>query len=171
MESANTKREGCMNMDVCEAIAERHSYRGGFLPDVVPREDLVRIMEAGLAAPTGCNKQTVYLVAIDDAEVLALEAALQQRSAEREHVLAEVPHRVLDDLLPALFHHADPVAVDLHAVNNLSEREQLAHHMDLMPDAGKLLFVLFCQRHTFLLRLPLRPSVRRWSRRDFQYRA
>ncbi len=58
-------------MDLFEAINRRHSYRGGFLDDPVPREDLVRIMEAGLAAPSGCNKQTTSLIAIDDAEVLA----------------------------------------------------------------------------------------------------
>ena len=58
-------------MDLFDAIAARHSYRGGFLDDPVPREDLVRIMEAGLAAPSGCNKQTVHLVAIDDPDVLA----------------------------------------------------------------------------------------------------
>lgn len=57
-------------MDLFDAIAARHSYRGGFLSDSVPREDLVRIMEAGLAAPSGCNKQTTYLVAIDDPDVL-----------------------------------------------------------------------------------------------------
>lgn len=42
----------------------------GVFSDSVPREDLVRIMEAGLAASSGCNKQTTYLVAIDDPDVL-----------------------------------------------------------------------------------------------------
>ena len=50
-------------MDVIEAIKTRHSYRGEYLPDPVPREDLVTIMEAGLAAPSGCNMQTTSLVA------------------------------------------------------------------------------------------------------------
>ena len=58
-------------MDVIEAIKTRHSYRGEYLPDPVPREDLVTIMKAGLAAPSGCNMQTTSLVAVDDTRTLA----------------------------------------------------------------------------------------------------
>lgn len=57
-------------MDVFEAITLRHSYRGKYRPDPVPREDLRKIMEAGLAAPSGCNKQTTSLIAVDDPEIL-----------------------------------------------------------------------------------------------------
>ena len=58
-------------MNVLEAIHARHSYRGKFLPNPVPREDLKIILEAGLAAPSGCNKQTTSLIAVDDPVVLA----------------------------------------------------------------------------------------------------
>ena len=58
-------------MNVLEAIKKRHSYRGKFKAEVVPKEDLKTIMEAGLAAPSGCNKQTTSLLAVDDPEVLA----------------------------------------------------------------------------------------------------
>lgn len=58
-------------MNVLEAIAARHSYRGEYKPEPVPREDLITIMKAGLAAPSGCNKQTTSLIAIDDRDVLA----------------------------------------------------------------------------------------------------
>ena len=54
-----------------ELIARRHSYRGKYKPDRVPREDLKTILEAGLAAPSGCNKQTVSLIAVDDETILA----------------------------------------------------------------------------------------------------
>ena len=65
-------------MTVLEAIHSRHSYRGKYLPALVPREDLVRIMEAGLAAPSGCNKQTTSLIAVDDPAVLEkLHAVIQ----------------------------------------------------------------------------------------------
>ena len=57
-------------MNVLEAISKRHSYRGRFKPDPVPRENLIKIMQAGLAAPSGCNKQTTSLIAIDDPNVL-----------------------------------------------------------------------------------------------------
>ena len=57
-------------MNVMEAIINRHSYRGKYESVPVPREDLVRIMQAGLAAPSGCNKQTTSLIAVDDPETL-----------------------------------------------------------------------------------------------------
>ncbi len=58
-------------MNTLETILARRSYRGKYRPDPVPREDLVRILEAGLAAPSGCNKQTTSLIAVDDPDVLA----------------------------------------------------------------------------------------------------
>lgn len=58
-------------MTTFEAIAERYSYRGKSLPTPVPREHLLKIMEAGCAAPSGCNMQTTAFIAVDDPEVLA----------------------------------------------------------------------------------------------------
>ena len=52
-------------MNVFEAINKRHSYRGKYKPDPIPREDLIKIMQAGLDAPSGCNKQTTSLIAVD----------------------------------------------------------------------------------------------------------
>lgn len=57
-------------MNTMDAIHARHSYRGKFKPDQVPREDLSAIMSAGLSAPSGCNKQTTSLIAVDDSETL-----------------------------------------------------------------------------------------------------
>ena len=57
-------------MNTMEAMLKRHSYRGKYKDTPVPREDLVKIMEAGLAAPSGCNKQTTSLIAVDDPEML-----------------------------------------------------------------------------------------------------
>lgn len=57
-------------MGVIEAINSRHSYRGTYSPEPVPREDLVTIMKAGLSAPSGCNKQTTSLIAVDDKATL-----------------------------------------------------------------------------------------------------
>ena len=62
---------------VLDAINRRRSYRGKFKPDKVPREHLTAILQAGLAAPSGCNKQTTSLIAVDDPEILAsLHAAI-----------------------------------------------------------------------------------------------
>ena len=58
-------------MNVLEAIQSRHSYRGKYKNIPVPREDLRKILQAGLDAPSGCNKQTTTLIAVDDPEILA----------------------------------------------------------------------------------------------------
>lgn len=57
-------------MSIIDTITQRHSYRGKYRPVTVPREDLITIMKAGLDAPSGCNKQTTSLIAVDDKEVL-----------------------------------------------------------------------------------------------------
>lgn len=57
-------------MDLFEAIAQRHSYRGSYLNTPVPREHLRRIVQAGLQAPSGCNNQTTTFVIVDEPELL-----------------------------------------------------------------------------------------------------
>ncbi|MBR6879650.1 MAG: GNAT family N-acetyltransferase [Clostridiales bacterium] len=51
-------------------INTRHSYRGRFAPDPVPEEDLRRIAQAGINAPSGCNKQTTDIVVVNDPGIL-----------------------------------------------------------------------------------------------------
>lgn len=58
-------------MDVFEAIAKRHSYRGPYSDQKVPREDLRRIVQAGIQAPSGCNAQSTSFVIVDDPDVMA----------------------------------------------------------------------------------------------------
>jgi nitroreductase len=58
-------------MDLFEAIVRRHSYRGAYLPQPVSREDLRRIVQAGLDAPSGKNGQTTTFVIVDDETILA----------------------------------------------------------------------------------------------------
>ena len=65
-----TNKEGNGEMNTIEAIMNRRSYRGRFSDDMVPKKDLEIILKAGLAAPSGCNKQTTSLIAIDDQEIL-----------------------------------------------------------------------------------------------------
>jgi len=57
-------------MAMMEIMKNRTSYRGEYEKTVVPRSDLQTIMETGLAAPSGCNKQTTSLIAVDDIELL-----------------------------------------------------------------------------------------------------
>lgn len=53
-------------MDLFEAVARRHSYRGPYTDQPVPREDLRKIVQAGIQAPSGRNEQTTSFVIIDD---------------------------------------------------------------------------------------------------------
>ena len=57
-------------MDLFEAIAKRQSYRAGFKDELVSKDDLRKIVEAGLKAPSGMNKQTTSFVIIDDQQIL-----------------------------------------------------------------------------------------------------
>ena len=57
-------------MNTFDAIAGRFSYRGKYLPDAVPREHLTAILQAGMDAPSGCNKQTASFIAVDDPAIL-----------------------------------------------------------------------------------------------------
>lgn len=58
-------------MSTLDVISARRSYRGKYKPTPVPREHLTAIMRAGLDAPSGCNKQTTSLIAVDDPALLA----------------------------------------------------------------------------------------------------
>lgn len=71
-------------MDVFEAIARRHSYRGPFYDQSIPREDLRRIVQAGIQAPSGHNKQSTTFVIVDDPALLAeLQTILPDNTALR----------------------------------------------------------------------------------------
>lgn len=63
-------------MNTIDTILARTSYRGAYAPTPVPRADLETILQAGLAAPSGCNQQTVSLIAVDDPAILAKLIAL-----------------------------------------------------------------------------------------------
>ncbi len=57
-------------MEFFDTVAQRHSYRGPFTDKTPSRDQLRRIVEAGLAAPSGCNKQTTQFVIVDDQQIL-----------------------------------------------------------------------------------------------------
>jgi len=66
-------------MDLFEAIAARHSYRGSFTDAPVPRDDLRKIVQAGVQAPSGKNEQTTSFAIVDDPQLLQEIAALFDR--------------------------------------------------------------------------------------------
>ena len=57
-------------MDLFEAIDKRYSYRGDFTDAPVPREDIERIVQAAIQAPSAKNEQVASFVIVDDAELL-----------------------------------------------------------------------------------------------------
>ncbi len=67
-------------MNTLNAILSRASYRGNYDSSPVPREHLRQLVEAGLAAPSGCNKQTTSLIAVDDPVLLNRLRALSGSS-------------------------------------------------------------------------------------------
>lgn len=79
-----------------ETISNRHSYRGKYKDIKVPRSDLKRIMQAGLDAPSGCNKQTTYIIAIDDEEILGkIKSVIDPPIAETAPAaICVVTHRI-----------------------------------------------------------------------------
>lgn len=70
-DEANPCQIYVMNLkSAINTIAARHSYRGKFSSEPVPRDDLKIIANAGINAPSGCNKQTTDLIVVDDKAVL-----------------------------------------------------------------------------------------------------
>lgn len=57
-------------MDLFEAIARRYSHKAPFRTDPVPKEDLRRIVEAGMAAPSGLNGQSPEFIIVNEPATL-----------------------------------------------------------------------------------------------------
>ena len=90
-------------MELFEAIASRHSYRGGYKDQQVPREHLQRIVEAGIRAPSGMNAQTTTFVVVDDPLLVAEIAALHPRNLSMKEARAYIVC-VTDRHPPAVTH-------------------------------------------------------------------
>jgi len=89
-------------MNTFEAIKNRYSFRGTFKNTPVPRGDLRKILEAGLAAPSGRNKQTTSLIAIDDPELVSAVSALVKTNGFRGEGAAPAGICVLTQKIPAI---------------------------------------------------------------------
>ncbi len=86
-------------MEFFDVIQKRRSYRGPYLDKPVPREDLLKIAEAGRLAPSGKNAQTCSFVLIDDPEILAKLGEMFERPASMKTAKAAIavvskPNRV-----------------------------------------------------------------------------
>lgn len=63
-------------MEFNDVIKKRGSYRGPFTGEKISREELRAIVEAGIAAPSGCNAQTTTFVIVDDEQMIRQIAAV-----------------------------------------------------------------------------------------------
>jgi len=55
-------------MDFFKAVEERHSYRGPMESAPIPEDDLIKIVDAGIRAPSGCNGQTTSFIIVTNAD-------------------------------------------------------------------------------------------------------
>ena len=92
-------------MDLFEAIKKRHSYRGAFKSTPVPRQDLQKIVQAGLDAPSGKNAQTTEFVIVDEpglvrriAQLHPTNKAVQQAQAFIACILDKKPVPVFEGM-------------------------------------------------------------------------
>ncbi len=84
-------------MDLFEAIAARRSYRGAFSEEPVPQEDLRRIVQAGLQAPSGNNLQTTRFVIVDDPALVRQISAMPEGNTAMQQARAYIVC-ITDDL-------------------------------------------------------------------------
>lgn len=70
-------------MNILDIIRNRTSYRGKYKDTPIPKTDLIKILEAGMFAPSGCNKQTTSFIAVDDVKLLSeLKSLIEPPIAE-----------------------------------------------------------------------------------------
>lgn len=63
-------------MDFFDVVKNRHSYRGAFKNTPIPRQDLEKIVQAGLDAPSGKNAQTTEFIIVDKPDLVRQIAQL-----------------------------------------------------------------------------------------------
>ena len=77
-------------MQFFDTVTERYSYRGEFEPTPVPREDLVKICEAGIKAPTAGNMQSQRFYVVTNPDILAkIRAIFNPPDAQRKQMGVE----------------------------------------------------------------------------------
>ena len=63
-------------MEFFDVVEARHSYKGQYEDVGVPDGDVVKILEAGLCAPSGCNAQTTEFIVVTNVGLRAEIAKL-----------------------------------------------------------------------------------------------
>ena len=64
-------------MDFFKAIESRYSHRSAYSDAGIPEADLIKIADAGIRAPSGCNAQTTSFIIVTNSELRSkISAAL-----------------------------------------------------------------------------------------------
>lgn len=100
-------------MDMLELIKRRRSIRK-YEPEQIGRDDLEKIIEAGLFAPNAGSRQSPFIVAIHDAELAARVGRLNMATFDRKnlagmHVSSEQPSVIDDPAIKNAFYGAPTV--------------------------------------------------------------
>ena len=106
-------------MELFEAIERRHSYRGPFEERAIPREDLQRIVQAGIQAPSGKNGQTTTFVIVDEPELVAQIAQLHVSNIAVQQARAFIACIVDAEPTPIYEHHHFQIEDCAAAVENM----------------------------------------------------
>lgn len=77
-------------MELFDAIKNRHCYRGGFKDIPVKKEDLIKILEAGLMAPSGKNAQTTEFVVITESDLVSKIHAMHDTNKAMQQAKAYI---------------------------------------------------------------------------------
>lgn len=77
-------------MDIFEAIRNRHCYRGAYKEIKPHRDELLKIVESGLMAPSGKNSQTTEFVIIDDNSIIAQIATMHPQNKAMQQAKAYI---------------------------------------------------------------------------------
>jgi nitroreductase len=167
-------------MDLFEAIQNRYSYRGPFAETPIPRDDLRKIVQAGIQAPSGKNEQTTSFVVVDDPRLLGQIAAMLDRpvcSTARAMIACVIdPRPVLPGLSFAVEDCAAAVENMLLAITALGYAtvwlDGVLRRDDIAARIGRLLGVPAGLTVRILLPLgvPLEPGTQK-EKRPFAERA
>ena len=82
-------------MQLKDAIKLRTSYRKKYKNIPVPKKDLQQIVQAGLDAPSGCNRQTTSFIAVNDPEVLDKLNKIYAKRAPAPAMICVLTQRII----------------------------------------------------------------------------
>ena len=100
-------------MDFFDVVSRRFSYRKAMDPGPVPMEDLKKIVQAGVDAPSGANGQTTGFIIISNPEVVARIKAMPGANGSMASAPAYIAchfKKQPDDIYPGMTFHIEDCA-------------------------------------------------------------